>query len=225
MGTQMEDRAAAIDAALMRRGSLLSLMPITMDSPGGDRSHSGPVSSFHFEGIGSEIMRTMTSRRWSDRRRQIAGRVLAMCADQQKAIALAQDWTDGWVSKLVTGRAGADAYLRVVDRMQRSRKTEAGPLAAAPLAEMARVVAETFTDVELVDALDTLLLLEAGREGKENEASTRLMLAMKDEDTPAEEIAALEDEIAQLYVEEVSAQLLLVAVLWERGRRRVLRVN
>jgi hypothetical protein len=211
-----------VDQMEGRRGSLLSLMPVMMEIPEANRSHSGPAISFHFEGKGSDYMRTGTSsRRWADRRREIAGKIWAMCAPQQKAIALAQGWTEGWVSKLVQGNPTAASYLQAVDRMQRSRATEAGPLAAAPLAEMARVVAETFSDGDLEEAEDQLLEMEQRREARENESTTRLLLAARRSNAAAAEIAELEDELARRHVAEVSISLLLVAVLWERSRRRV----
>lgn len=221
-----DQRSNSRSATTAARSGLGKLSLMLEEVTGGDaRQHSAPVTSCPVESQGSDTtMRSTTTgrtdRRWSDRRRKIAGEVLAMCAEQQKALALARGWSEGWVSRLVQGNPAAEGYLRTVERFHRSPKTEAGPLAAAPLAEMARVTAESLTDAQLDDAIDHLMELEQLRESRENAATLRR--ALGDTEDPGI-VAALEDDLIRCHVAEVAASLVLVGVLWERSRRRLLR--
>jgi hypothetical protein len=207
--------------------SSLSVMLQTVVSGGDSDSLRSPATSF-LRANGSDMQTKTTTRRGPqprmtqrpDRHSEIGGEVIGMTAVLQKQIAGALGYSEGYVSKLIGGHPAAGAYLRAVARAAEAKHTDAGPLAVAPIAELARALAKRFTSDQDIDAaVRVALRIEGEREATENAATLARLLAGADGCT-SDEIALLEQQLAKAMLREAAASLLVVGLLWERDRRR-----
>lgn len=161
---------------------------------------------------------------WADHRNRLAGRVLAMCATTQKAIALGLGNSEGWVSRLVHGDPSVGLHLERVESLASFSATDAGPLAAAPFGALNRVLAEDLSDRDAVRALELVLQRETDLEGIENSVQVRRLLADADS-LDADEVGAIEDELAEAFLRSMAAEAVALGILWERKRRRARRAH
>ncbi len=149
-----------------------------------------------------------------------------MTCDLQKQLAHARGWSEPWVSRLLAGHPAAGQYLRLVNDVQAGAGTDAGPLAAAPLAELMRGQAERRfkSDRDLEAALRITIRLEGKHEAAENAATLALLIAQaEDAGHPEQEIHELEDRLGIAVMRETAVQLVLLGIVWERARRRMVR--
>lgn len=158
-----------------------------------------------------------THPRWLASRRKIAGICYQMTAPLQKQLSLALGCSEKWASELCRGNpAVLDRLLEHVERLARSRATDAAPLAVLPMTVIPRVLAERYSDADLDALLGVALEIEADREAEENRAT---LIALRDRVDG--DVGALEDSLVRALIGSLAAQANLVGILVERRRRRV----